>query len=244
MKTLKFEIILVYYKRPKVVFNALESIKQLKYDNWHLTFIDDSGDDSFRENLFSFGIDKEKISYIPIMMPDNEKVKLGGSIFGKYMNDCLNTTDSDILIVLCDDDALLPDYLNNLNNFYSDENMNWGYCHVLFFDPYEDNFTQAKPVPKNPEIGWWRLNIPCCPASPTNRLDSSQITFRISAMKNKNVLFPYPKTVNLDSVIFQDMYSKYGECKFTSCVGQYKGWSSKQLGVRDRITKDIYTDKL
>jgi len=52
---LKFLIVLVYYKRPKIVLNALESIKNLSYENWQLDFIDDSGDDAFRETLFNFG---------------------------------------------------------------------------------------------------------------------------------------------------------------------------------------------
>ncbi len=41
MSNLKFELIIAYYKRPKIVLNALESIIKSTYDNWHLTFIDD-----------------------------------------------------------------------------------------------------------------------------------------------------------------------------------------------------------
>ena len=59
---LKFLIVLVYYKRPKMVLNALESIKNLSYGNWQLDFIDDSGDEVFRETLFNFGLDNNKIN--------------------------------------------------------------------------------------------------------------------------------------------------------------------------------------
>ena len=61
MNNLKFELIIAYYKRPKIVLNALESIIKSTYDNWHLTFVDDSGDDSFKETFLNFGFDKSKI---------------------------------------------------------------------------------------------------------------------------------------------------------------------------------------
>jgi len=244
MSDLKFLILLAYYKRPKIVLNALNSIKNLNYSNWELHFIDDSGDEFFKETLMSFGLPANKVKYIPILDTDEKKKTLGGSRHGEFLNNSIQTTDSDIVIILCDDDALCPNYLNQLNTFYSDKNNAWGYCHVLFFDPYEEKVDQAKPFPKNPDIGWWRLNLSRCPTSPVNRLDGSQITFRINALKEKNIKYPYPQTTNLDRAILEQMYAAYGECKFTSCIGQYKGWSSKQLGVRDRVTKDIYTDKL
>lgn len=45
------------------------------------------------------------------------KLRRGGSMFGKYANIAMETIDSDIIIMLCDDDALIPDYLFNLNVF-------------------------------------------------------------------------------------------------------------------------------
>ena len=242
MSSLKYLILLAYYKRPKIVLNALDSIKKLKYENWELHFIDDSGDSSFKDTLFSFGLPLDKVKYIPTLDTDEVKKKNGGSRHGEFLNNSIRSTDSDVVIILCDDDALCDDYLNNLNIFYSNKTNMWGYCHVLFFDPYEEKIEQAKPYPKNPEIGWWMLNLPRCPSSPVNRLDGSQITFRISALKEKNITYPYPQTTNLDRAILQQMYSNYGECKFTSCIGQYKGWSTKQLGIRERVTNDIFTD--
>ncbi len=53
MNNLKFELIIAYYKRLKIVLNALESIKNSGYENWHLTFINNSGDNSFRREAFT-----------------------------------------------------------------------------------------------------------------------------------------------------------------------------------------------
>jgi hypothetical protein len=47
------------------------------------------------------------------------KNKQGGSIFGKYANIAMETLESDITIMLCDDDALTPDYLEYLNHYYT-----------------------------------------------------------------------------------------------------------------------------
>ena len=41
MRMNKFIIILAYYNRPKLVLHALESIKNLDYDNYEVHFIDD-----------------------------------------------------------------------------------------------------------------------------------------------------------------------------------------------------------
>src|SRR5258706_11440151 len=38
---LKIQILLMYYDRPNIVKNALNSIKEMNYDNWELVFLDD-----------------------------------------------------------------------------------------------------------------------------------------------------------------------------------------------------------
>jgi glycosyltransferase involved in cell wall biosynthesis len=144
MKNLKFEIILAYYKRPKIVLNALNSILNSTYTNWHLSFIDDSGDELFKEDLFNFGFNNEKIEYIPILMSDSEKSSLGGSVHGKYMNEAIKKTDSDIIIILCDDDAIDHSYMENLNIFFnSNPDEMWCYSHVKFFNPNIESYLES-----------------------------------------------------------------------------------------------------
>jgi glycosyltransferase involved in cell wall biosynthesis len=148
MGNLKFELIIFYYKRPEIVLNALESIKKSYYKNWHLTLIDDSGNDDFKTTFLKYGFDNKKISYVPIMMSDEEKIKLGGSIFGKYANDVIENSDADIIIPICDDDALLPDYMGKLNDFYSkNPDKVWAYCHNKYFNPKYESYKDAKLTP-------------------------------------------------------------------------------------------------
>lgn len=117
MEEIKICILLVYYKRPNIVLNALDSIKALKYNNWELNFIDDSGDDSFKETLFNYGLDNDKIKYRPIFDSDQTKLEQNGSRHGEYMNLSIKETDAEVIVVLCDDDALVDDYFTKINEF-------------------------------------------------------------------------------------------------------------------------------
>jgi hypothetical protein len=241
MKKLKFELVISYYKRPTIVLNALDSIKKSSYDNWRLTFLDDSGDDSFKDVFMNYGLDKTKINYVPIMMSENEKHSLGGTIFGKYVNDIILNSDADIFMLICDDDALTQNYLENLNEFYtSNPNEVWSYSHLVYFDPNEETYLNASPSPKNPNLNPVDLNSHNYPIPPSCRVDSSQVTFRISAMKEKKVFYPYPQTHNHDLTVFEDFFAKWGLCPFNGFVGQVKGWFGDQLGVRIRNGGQIY----
>ena len=241
MENLKFELIIAYYKRPKIVRNALDSIMNVNYNNWHLTFIDDSGDDAFKDTFLNYGFDKNKIIYTPILMSDDEKTKNGGSMFGKYVNESILNSDCDIVILICDDDAIDSEYLNTLNKFYNNSNEVWGYCHIKYFNPNIENYKASKLTPENPNLNYPFMNGNTGPINPHFNVDSSQVTFRKKAMVDGNVWYPFPQTLNLDASIFIKMFNKYGLCKFTDCYGQYKGWFEDQLGVRVRSKKGEYT---
>jgi glycosyltransferase involved in cell wall biosynthesis len=237
MSDLSFSILLAYYKRPKIVLNALESIKTMKYSNWKLFFIDDSGDDSFKEALFNYGLDNDKVVYIPSFETDGMKIAQGGSRHGHYLNECIKNHNSDVIITLCDDDALFPDYLQNLNNFYlNNPNEVWAYSHVKFFNPEIEKYTQAIDFPKNRQINFPYLNVHVTKIAPPNRLDGSQISFRRRAFTEPNLWYPYPQTQNLDFSLFQKFTNFWGLCPFSGCCGIYKGWFENQLGVR-RVLK-------
>ena len=238
MNNLKFELIIAYYKRPKIVLNALESILKSTYDNWHLTFVDDSGDDSFKETFLNYGFDSSKITYSPILMSDDEKNNIGGSIFGKYVNDAIQNTDADIIILICDDDAIFPDYMENLNKFYTkNPDKMWGYSHVKFFNPEKQHYSESTDVPSDRTFNTSNLNDYTLPIQPSCRVDSSQVSFRKNAFTQTNLWYPYPYTKDLDRNVFEKLYEKIGLCHFTNCYGQYKGWFANQLGVRARRGK-------
>ena len=244
MKNLKFEIVIAYYKRPKIVTNALESIKNSTYSNWRLTLIDDSGDDSFKNTFINFGLDKSKISYVPILMKDEEKLKIGGSIFGKFINEVILNSHSDIFILLCDDDALTHDYMEKLNIFYNkNPNEQWSYCHLNFYNPEVERYTDSKNNCSNISLNGVNLNAHFTPINPYCRVDSSQVSFRIDSLVSKTILYPHPYTANLDAYIFKNFHTVWGDCLFNGIVGQHKGWFENQLGVRQRSGKGDFINK-
>ena len=235
MKKLKFELVIPYYRRPIIVANALNSIKNSTYDNWRLTLIDDSGDDSFRNIFLNYDLDSNKTNYIPIMMSDDEKSFLGGSVFGKYVNDLIANSDADIFMLICDDDALNHDYLEKLNNYYvSNPNEVWSYCHLNFFNPNYETYLSSIHNPRLPYLNPTNLNAFDYPIPPSCRVDSSQVTFRIKSMIEKQIFYPSPKTHDHDRAVFEDFYNKWGNCPFNGLIGQCKGWFNDQLGVRIR----------
>ena len=214
MENTKFLIILAYYKRPKMVINALNSIKNLKYSNWQLDFIDDSGDDVFRDTLLNFGLDNSKVNYIPTYDTDEYKKTLGGSRHGHFMNESIKKSDAEVVVILCDDDALIDDGLNKLDKFYTENP-------TSEFDKIE----KAKYT--------INLNNNYGPTSPSCRCDSSQVTFRRKNFTENNIWYPSPQTRNLDANIYQNMYNAIGWCYPTCEYVQYKGVFAGQLGSRD-----------
>jgi hypothetical protein len=51
----------------------------------------------------------------------------------------------------------------------------------------------------------------------------SQVAWRRKEFLDKGIKFPYPMTANLDSVIFNQMHNRFGDCKFSGFIGEYKG---------------------
>jgi len=241
---LKFLIVLVYYKRPKIVLNALESIKNLSYENWQLDFIDDSGDDAFRETLFNFGLDNNKINYIPINDSTDTKIQQGGSRHGEFMNNSIKNSNSDIVVILCDDDAVVNGYFEYLNEYYQlNPEVNWAYSKVYFYDPTKESYINGKTEDQltyQHPGSTYTLNQYNSPLIPMGKIDGSQITFRKKIFTEGNLWYPSPQTRNLDESIFKKIIQQYGYCYPTFTYGQYKGAFADQLGNRWSETQDEF----
>lgn len=222
---MKFHILLPYYRRPEIVIGALNSVIDSTYKNYKLSFIDDSGDESFKQTFLSLGSFKEE-DYVPVLMSDKEKQSIGGSIIGKVMNSEISNYESDKIIILCDDDALFPDYLEKLNNFYTKNPDNlWSYCYVSIFNPLEESYKTSKINLST------SLNQYTTPIHPWHKVDASQVSFSRDYFI-KTTGFSYPLTRNLDADIYNKLFPILGNCAPNYIIGQYKGTHEKQLGNR------------
>jgi glycosyltransferase involved in cell wall biosynthesis len=224
---IKFLVVVAYYERPEMLRNALRSVKNSTYKNWDLCLIDD-GIEFPGIGILNECFTKEEriehgISYIQTMDEKKRKDDRGGSQHGIYINTAIETSDSDIIIILCDDDILMSDYMEKLNSFYTlNPEVKYSYCHLEFYDPLNEkdivnsNYTRY-------------LNSMNTPINPVRRVDSSQVTWRRNAWIESGIKFPYPRTSNLDELIFGNMHNSWGKCVFNDIVGQRKGIHAQQL---------------
>ena len=223
---MKVLILLAYYNRPRLVRNALLSIQESTYKNWELAVVDDASEFEAKEVVLEMFSDEELSKTKFYNTNDKYELKAErGSISGEYLNKAIEESDADLVIMLCDDDALVPDYLENLVKYFTENpDRNYCYSHVIQFNPLEEDYhgKEATPIFMNKT---WDLN-------PANNVDASQVAWKRKYSVGKDaILFPYPKTKNLDADIYDKMYLKFGACKFTGFYSQYKGMHQHQLGV-------------
>lgn len=235
----KIQILLFYYERPNFILNALKSIEKQSYDNYEVHFIDDSsinykGEEIVKE-FFKDNFEKlSKFTFYNTCDTKEEKLRRGGSNFGHIANQAMIKTESDISIMLCDDDALYPDYLENLNYFYNNNlNLNYAFSHVSIFDPFKVSFEYFTDN-FNTSLNYYKI-----PINPSCRVDASQVSWRTKKAIENEIFFPFPKTYDLDAYIYQKMFEKFGPCVFTGFVGQYKAFHQDQLGNK-KDTEKMY----
>lgn len=222
MKMNKFHIILAYYERPKIVLNALNSILDITYPNFRVTFIDDGsiikGEPIAREVCSSI-IDKFDFYYIYNDIP--QKIKQGGSIHGKYLNKTIYESDADHIIILCDDDSIYPNFLDNLNEFLNraeNHNKCYFYHNVVRYDSSTQTYKEG--IERNDmtySTNRWKTPINC-----NCVVDSSQVTFSKQATIDAGISYPYPQTSSLDAALFQKMFDKWGHCEYSGLISQLK----------------------
>lgn len=216
----KILILLFYYNRPNLVKVALNSIKIHNYTNWEIAFIDDGSEEPGEpivKEILSEYLDKIKFyntnDSIDIKML---RSKEHGSIFGKYAQQAVEESDADIVMMLCDDDALYPEYFNNLNKYFQlhpDEK--YVYSHIHTYDP------MLTKLEDNPSYEHHHLNKDW-PLNPHFNIDMSQVAWRRQPFIDSGIKFPYPMTANLDAVVYNQMHNHFGDCNFSGFFSEYK----------------------
>jgi glycosyltransferase involved in cell wall biosynthesis len=244
MEQLKFLILLFYYDRPEMVKNALRSINKSTYTNFTIAFIDD-GSTTPGKPIVEETLSPDLLSKVIFYNTNHsiaDKIKQGGSIFGKLANEALQTTKCDIALMLCDDDALTPGYLEYLNEYFKlNSEVNHCYSKVLFYNPTKEDYTQSKETINFNHSGTtYNLNHYDTPINPYCKVDSSQVAWRVKCNLENNIWFPYPQTRNLDASLYKQLYEKCGECYPTFTFGQCKGAFEDQLGNRYNSTNNEY----
>lgn len=228
---MKLLILLVYFDRPNLVHNALHSIRMLSLPqdcDYEVAAIDDGSEipletivDMHYKDIYN------KFKFYRCDDSREDKERNGGSLHGLYLNKAMYESDADGACILCDDDALMPDLLLNLNSWLvRNPNEFYGYWHVADFNPLTDRVHSGLPrVGQNNHTA--RLNGNCM-------VDASQVYWKLDPIKTHGLEFPYPQTACLDAYWFQKLYESFGNMGFMGFFGEYKARFPFQLGQRDR----------
>lgn len=230
--TKKFLIVLVYFERPKLVVNALNSIKEMQYENWELAFIDDGSVAEGEPIVRSIFSERElqKTTFYRCNDTVEMKKAIGGSRHGYYMNEAIKASNADYFIICCDDDAIIPTYFAELNSFLQENPLPYCFSWLKFFNPTKEHYSRATVTAREQFAGsTYALNHNDA-VNPVCHIDSSQVVCNTQCFKVGGVSFPYPKTRMLDAALFQQLFVRYGLCQPTRIYGEYKGAFQEQLG--------------
>jgi glycosyltransferase involved in cell wall biosynthesis len=238
---LEILVLLFYYDRPEMVKNALDSLNKQTYRNFKVVVIDDGSENAFTD-VFPTMIgtsDIHKYTIVNTHDSPEDKQTQGGSMMGKAANQAMERYDSDIVVMLCDDDAMMPEYLENLNTFFTN-NPEANHCHskVKFYNPTKESYLEAKQTTDYRHMGSTYNTLNKAGAVVCEGFDASQVAWR-----NKlDVKFPFPQTRNHDAYIYKQL-REHGLCYATGTFGQAKGAFDDQLGNRYRDGKGQYNIK-
>lgn len=233
---MKVSILTSYFNRPNMIRYTAESIKNQSHKDWEWIFVDDSSDYPGKpiiEEILKEESSKVKF-YHTCDTYENKQKRF--STHGHYWNRALLESDSDVCIILCDDDALYPGYLEHLCKWYEKNPVKfYSYGHSVTFNPFdiqsllEIEFHNKYHLNRTDDI------------NPYLQLDASQVSWRTSVFHRKDVSVRFPsfQTFCLDAELFKQLYPLYGSCVFNNLITQYKAIHPDQLGTRDNYHKTI-----
>lgn len=227
---------MTYYNRPKLVRNMLQSIKDSTYNNWELVFIDDGSQFSGKEIVEEMMPDKlDKVIFYGGSLTSEEKMKIE-TRQAEYYNDAIKNTDADIGLFLCDDDVLILDYLEKLNIFYlKNPKVMYSYSHVIPFDSNIDGFDYAIPYrPGFFTLKQYTFLNKTTPINPYCNLDSTQLSWRMSALREKSITITPERQKDFDADIGAKLFAAYGTCMYNGCWSQYKNLHNNSISFKIR----------
>lgn len=225
---LKFAVLYFYYERPKLARRTIASIAASEYKNYEVLFIDDSEDPTEGQKIVAeAGLESYKYYHTKDTLAAKEA--RGASMFGAIANQAILESDSDVVVVQCDDDSLPPWALQGFNAFYSRHpEVMYSYCDVIIYDPSVEDWADVLNR-RNPEHF---LNVNHHPHCGGNSKDSSQQSFRASCFKEGGARWKSPLSACLDYHLWIELYQLYGPAVFNGVVGAGKAFWKNQLGSR------------
>lgn len=230
---MKIQILCSYYNRPILLRNAMNSILKANehHEDWELAFGDDNSKIPGRpivEEILKDHLDK--VTFVQSNMSFEDKIDQG-LILGKLANKAMKESDADVALMLCDDDELYPTYLKGLSDFFkTNPNILYCYSKLHLYNPLLQKSEDVDNI--HGKFNQWND-----PIDPVNKVDASQVAWRLSCCKIHGAWFQEttrfvpgkPWTKDTDKSFFENLFTKCGKCYPSGLVGQYKGVHDYQL---------------
>lgn len=229
---MKILVLMTYYNRPILVRRALQSIldSHQYHTDWHLAFGDDGspcpGEPVVREMLAEH---PSSITCVNTKNTVEDKLRNGISI-GRHANQVILNSDADLIITLSDDDVLVPTYMRDISAYFeTHSDVMYAWSKIYLYNPFYESTDQVNNLTG-------KYNDWTGPLNPANKLDASQVAYRVSCFKKHGVRYPEstlendgPAIKNLDASVYEEMHEKFGLAPETGLVSQYKGIHDHQL---------------
>lgn len=235
---LKGLIILLYYDRHNLVHNALDSIRHLQYDNYVVYAIDDGSEVALKPIVEMHYADiNDKFIHIRIDDSIAQKEKQGGTRIGNYINKAMAEASADFVVILCDDDALVPEYFGHLDKWFTKHSeVVHCYSHIIDFNPLAQRVDVQLPVRSN-------LNyLGAVSGVGDNKLVISQIAWRPFSLTMERIYFPKNSGHGgrtMMSWFISALYQAFGDFQYTGFRSQFRGCFDGQLSKREEIYEGV-----
>lgn len=226
----RVHLVLFYYERKKLVWNALQSFLDSEYQDWFLTVIDDS--EVNKMPLVIPGFEESKHQVVDTKDTTAQKQARGGSLFGKFANEAIRSGKGDIVVPVCDDDAIRHDALGPLVKFFDTHpHVMSAWTYNIPYNPRDEGLPKHRAATMDGlnRYSKWQgtgtIEASC-------NVDSSQVVFRASCLNHPDVYYPFPATADLDAFIFRQLNKYHGLTYEAGIALQYKAQFPNQLGGR------------
>lgn len=250
---MNIEYLLITYKNPDMLKRAFLSVQAeaCTSANVRLTIIDDCESEAYTEmgaanQRWMLGTD---LCHKLIAPQDTMKQKKGHarSRMGWGLNKAVQESDSDLLMMLCDDDLLVPGVSQRIIEWFeANETEQWAYGTSIPFDADGDfghglpvyegkDWIEGQMVDHEPEHEWTRTHA-------ANVLGVQQVIWRRPSMVNANIKWldhSHPHRQPIDHQVFHQMDERFEKgCPFIGFPIQYKGCWDGQVS-RESIEKGL-----
>ena len=243
------EYLLLTYKNPVMLNRAVRSVcaewflqscqEHTPEDFFRLTIVDDCEIEATAE--FGAHVTLEGYGGANIIQSNNtlkEKKNHTKSRMGKMLNEVVYSSDADLVMMLCDDDAIIPGASAKVVQWFKDHpEEQWAYGTDIGFDASAEGDFPGLPLygENKPLVEGEPQQQETIPERTTaaNVLGVQSVVWRRDAQVKHNIRWmdeSHPKRNPIDHMVFHQMDRKFAkECPFIGFSIQYKGAHAGQV---------------